>query len=189
MSTIMDHPALVLTPAFSFWTFGPLRAGVCAYRRKETKICLSFWLTWINTFLTIGGIAALIRFYEHYSGLISGVNYDHVFLGFWAGVLVAIAIISLLLIQFVDKCKWLMFWFCGCLYCCWKRYEDRCFPMTQKIVYNTENPHQWDILVEWHKLLPNLCLCLSKNDWFRCASFDKLFFTWQKIKSSTTGNA
>ena len=137
LSTVIDHPALVLTPAFSFWTFGPVRAdGCCAYRRKEAKICLSFRLTWFNTFLTFCGMLALLLITIM---IIPERRRDLLWslfgLCFFAG-----AIICLLLIQFLDKCKWLCCGFLCC--CCWKKYEDCCFPMTQKIVYNAENHHQ-----------------------------------------------
>jgi len=132
MSTMIDHPALVLTPAFSFWTFGPVRAnGCCTYRRNEPKICLSFRLTWVNAFLTLAPMIPLIisEYFRIYEEGIVGII-------MW--LTLASSIISLLLIQFLDKCKWLC---CGCLCCCcWKRYEDCCFPMTQKLVYDTENP-------------------------------------------------
>ena len=181
VSTIINHPALVLTPTFSFWRFGPVRAdGCCAYQRKESKICLSFRLTWVNTLLTFCGMATLFLYplfifqskeeygewasapldvwmfipFKDYRSLdeeLKDISYfDYLANNFiqlveenysgLAALSFAFAIISLLLIQFLDKCKWLC---CGCLCCCcWKRYEDCCFPMTQKLVYDTENPHQ-----------------------------------------------
>ena len=141
MSTIINHPALVLTPAFSFWTYGPVRDnGCCAYRRNEPKICLSFRLTWVNTLLTTGGMVALILITMHYS-ILTGESDDIDFLYLiFSGAFLPLAIICQLLVQFLNKCKWLCF---GCLCCCcWMRYEDCCFPMTQKAVYDTENPHQ-----------------------------------------------
>ena len=140
MSAIINHPALVLTPAFSFWTYGPVRAnGCCAYRRNEPKICLSFRLTWVNTLLTVGGMVALVLISRHYS-ILTGESDDIDFLFLiFVGAFVPLAIICQLLVQFLDKCKWLC---CGCLCCCcWKKYDDCCFPMTQKIVYDTENPN------------------------------------------------
>ena len=141
MSTIINHPALVLTPAFSFWTFGAVRAdGCCAYRRKEPKICLSFRLTWVNFLMTIGGMAALFLYSIFYRARehVGSVAWHELIL--FIVFLITIAMICLLLIQFLDKCKWLC---CGCFCCCcWKKYENCCFPMTQKIVYDTENPRQ-----------------------------------------------
>ena len=50
--TIATHPATLLTPVFTFWTFGPAKSGGCAYRRNEKEICISFQLTWVNALLT-----------------------------------------------------------------------------------------------------------------------------------------
>ena len=44
--------------------------------------------------------------------------------------LFALAIICLLLIQFMDKCS----------FCCCRNCKENCYPMTEKIVLNTELP-------------------------------------------------
>ena len=41
MSTIITFPAIVLTPAFTFWSFGPVSSKTCCiYKRNEPKIHL-----------------------------------------------------------------------------------------------------------------------------------------------------
>ena len=139
-STVIAHPALIMTPIFSFWTFGPVKSGgCCAYRRSEPKICLSFRLTWFNAVLTFCGTFGLVVAYEafiktEYSWSLNGVisPYDPVLFLFLIAFLplFAFAVILLLLIQFMEKCS--------CCCCCCSK--DECYPMTEKVVHDTENP-------------------------------------------------
>ena len=131
-STVIAHPALVLTPVFSFWTFGPRKSGgCCAYKRAEPGICVSFRLTWFNTILTLFGMFGVVAIHDTF---IIGTNPLPLSLLRWMFqilfLMFAPAAICLLLIQFLDKC--------AC--CCCRCFKENCLPMTEKIVYDTENP-------------------------------------------------
>ena len=132
IKSIIAQPALILTPFFSFWTFGPVKLdGCCAYRKSESKICLSFRLTWFNAILSFCGILGLVVVHESF---ISGCPWTMdpcSLLGHFLIIylpLFALAIICLLLIQFMDKCS----------SCCCRGCKDNCYPMTEKIVFDTE---------------------------------------------------
>ena len=130
--TVIAHPALVLTPTFSFWTFGPRRSGgCCAYKMTEPRICLSFRLTWMNSVLTLFEMLGLMAISETF------INQSRSFLSFVYGLFVLInvpifaaAVICLLFIQFLDKCE------CCCCGC----FEENCLPMTEKTNLDTEKP-------------------------------------------------
>ena len=127
---IIAQPALILTPIFCFWTFGPVKSdGCCAYRRSESKICLSFRLTWFNAIFSFCGTLGMVAVYESFiTGRAPWSYVDMVLSIYLYLVLFALAIICLLLIQIMDKCS------CCCCCCC----KDKCYPMTEKIVLDTE---------------------------------------------------
>ena len=56
------YPALVLTPAFGTWTFGPVHRSQCLSnccpRNERNSINVSFFHTWINYAITLVGMAA-----------------------------------------------------------------------------------------------------------------------------------
>ena len=132
-SILSTFPALVLTPMFTFWTFGPISSkGCCVYRKNETKIHLSFRLTWINAIFTScinGGFLA----YAWVHNIVNVRNIyktplswnDECFIV--ACYMAPLPIVSLLLIQFLGKCS--------C--CCCKPFKENCLPLTQKVIYNT----------------------------------------------------
>ena len=150
---IIALPALILTPVFSFWTFGPQSSGgYCAYKKMARQnIELSFRLTWINTLLTLGGsfgVAAIIYNLEKATRQENQLSMDqlnfcdslHVnhsscleitrIFSYSYLLVFGFALIPLLLIQFLDKCS------CFCCRC----FKENCLPMTEKSVYDTENP-------------------------------------------------
>ena len=132
-ATVIAQPALVLTPVFSFWTFGPCTSGgCCPYRKTEPKLCLSFRLTWVNCILTLGGSYGLMAIFQYLiSPRVDWYTRDfNVVFVFVASPLYALATLCQLLIQFLDKCLC-----CGC-----RCFKDNCLPLTEKIVYDTENP-------------------------------------------------
>ena len=56
------YPALVLTPAFGTWTFGPVRrsqslSNCCTTPNERISINVSFFHTWINYAITLAGSA------------------------------------------------------------------------------------------------------------------------------------
>ena len=139
---VVAHPALVLTPFFSFWTFGPVKLdSFCTYRRSETKICLSFRQTWLNAILSFCGTFGMVALHETFYAqnpwkinlsLILAKKGTDVEVLSWFLVaylpLLAISIICLLLIQFMDKCS----------SCCCQSCKENCYPMTEKKVLDTE---------------------------------------------------
>ena len=57
------YPALVLTPVFGTWTFGPVRrsqslSNCCTTPNERISINVSFFHTWINYAITLAGSAA-----------------------------------------------------------------------------------------------------------------------------------
>merc|ERR1712117_361700 len=76
---ILAHPALILTPAFSLWTFGN-DFSLCTIRRSSSRevtptctckkghpqLRVSFRLTWINALMTIIGCLVWISRYMYY---------------------------------------------------------------------------------------------------------------------------
>ena len=154
-STVIALPALVLTPVFSFFTFGPHKSGgCCPYKKSEQKICLSFRLSWINAVLTICGISGAAAAIYHLETIrLSDKQLSKIDLNTCAAIKVkdnecleflldiwgnfnyifyifGLASICLLLIQFLDRCSCLC---CGC-------FKEHCLPMTEKSVHDTENP-------------------------------------------------
>ena len=127
-STLIKFPAFVLTPAFTFWTFGPVAStSCCIYRKNEQKIHLSYRLTWINAFLTsfiAGGLLAYrVEISNHYE--LRGVL-PSIVIGFGITLaLLALSFLTLIFIQCPGKCS--------CL-CC----SESCLPMKPKAIYNTE---------------------------------------------------
>ena len=119
-ATIIRFPAFIFSPAFTFWTFGPVPStSCCIYRKKEPKIHLSYRFTWINAFLTsciTGGFLAY-RFSELWDPYHSQYFYS-------ALALLSLSLITLVLIQFLGKCSRLC--------------SESCLPMKPKTIYNTE---------------------------------------------------
>ena len=125
-STLIIFPALLLTPVFSFWTFGPISSKHhCIYKIKEPKIHLSYRLTWINTIFTSGMTGGFLAgwFEFRYFGI---PIYNH---QEWhlACTFVLISLLSLALIQFLSKFS--------CV--CSTTFQENCLPMTPKVVYDT----------------------------------------------------
>ena len=135
-STVIAHPAFVLTPVFSFWTFGPPTSGCCVYKKAEQRIHLSFRLTWINFILTLSGSFGVVAIHETFISIYPPWDpywgYLSVFI-FYTMPLFALAAICLLLIQFLERCS------CCCCTC----FKENCLPMTEKIVFDTKNPSSY----------------------------------------------
>ena len=121
-STIIKFPAIVLTPAFTFWAFGPISSNACCvYKREEPKIHLSYRLTWINALFTscmTGGLLA-------YAGFMTSWYPGFAIIFFTACALVPLSLLTLVLIQCLPKCSC-----CPC--------NENCLPMKPKVIYDTE---------------------------------------------------
>merc|ERR1712107_115256 len=50
---ILQYPAIVLTPVFSYWTFGDPKS--CWRRNPDNKLKVSFRMTWGNVVMTVFG--------------------------------------------------------------------------------------------------------------------------------------
>ena len=162
-TTVIAHPALVLTPVFSFWTFGPRTSGrCCAYKIAEPKICLSFRLTWINSILTFCGTFVVVAITYHIKTLRLSDNQLPSSLSL-IQKMVELSVMELDLCQdylIRDRCLDLMFVGdfgylfsfaiaticllliqfldkCSCCFC--RCFKESCLPMTEKNFYDTEN--------------------------------------------------
>ena len=132
-STIIKFPAIVLTPAFTFWAFGPISSNACCvYKREEPKIHLSYRFTWINaifTSCTTAGLMAYAWFVNR--DLIWGSRVANWVRGlyellFYVGcALFPLSFLTLVLIQCLPKCSC-----CPC--------NENCLPMKPKVIYDTE---------------------------------------------------
>ena len=125
-STLTIFPAIILTPVFSFWTFGPVSPKYCCiYKIKEPNIHLSYRLTWINAIFTSGMTGGFLAAWFEFRYL--GVPIYHHQEWQFACTFVLISLLSLVLIQFLPK----LFAFCN------KTFKDTCLPMRPKVIYDT----------------------------------------------------
>ena len=120
MKTIYRFPSIILMPIFSLWTIGPitLTKSVCSICYTcccniHQKLGVSFYLTWINLLLTFASGFAYSSW--HWSGGIDTTIFCPCLI---------IAMIFLILLQFMDKCRGCC---CPCLPCC----DSYCYPVTQ----------------------------------------------------------
>jgi len=130
----ISDPAFLLTPVFSFWTYGPttLGGGCYAIGIPEPKISLSFRLTWVNSFLTIVGPFVVVMSYdflitENITTLFTADSFlgNQSFLLFFISYpipLFSIALTCLLLVQHLGKCSG----------SCCKCFTENCLSMTVK---------------------------------------------------------
>ena len=140
---IKRFPAILLVPAFTFWTFGPSDKPVSSscwgklgqrFKCKNNRISISFALTWLNILITIIGLLTsnFVFSGNFVQGLFSKIRWS-LFGNFiqdlfskisWS--LLIIAIILALLLQFLDYCK-----DCCCSRCC--------FPLKKLTSLDTRN--------------------------------------------------
>ena len=123
LKTVVNFPAIILTPAFSYWVFGPVETFSCLTwcRGGNSNLGVSFTHTWINVGLTVLG-QVIFAFLVYRPG-------D----GYGDGVLLiislsihAFSIIMLILLQFLQKCN-----------CC---TSSCCESITQRTMLNVDNP-------------------------------------------------
>ena len=130
----ISDPAFLLTPVFSFWTYGPTTPGGGCYAIgiPKPKISFSFRLTWVNSFLTIVGPFLVVMSYDfliryNITTLFTADSFlgNQSFLLFFISYptpLFAVALTCLLLVQHLGKCSG----------CCCKCFTENCLPMTDK---------------------------------------------------------
>ena len=131
IKTITQFPALILTPIFSYWVFGPMESKSCSNLccRENSRLGLSFFHTWINAGLTIVGQI-----------IFSCLFFDILKLGFQneistsfpvyalAIILHVFCVILLLLIQFLSQCN-----------CC---NSSCCDEITHRTLLDVQNPNE-----------------------------------------------
>ena len=140
LKAIYQYPALLLTPVFSIWTFGPINVkDCCSCSRIEHKkyLKVSFPLAWGNILLTaISYVASLtllsnISRYGHshlHTFFVDGCGYDPPVYTISLLFLI-MACISLLIIQFCKSCC--------CISTC---FQNNCFPIVAETVLEPEQP-------------------------------------------------
>ena len=129
-SAILAHPALILTPAFTFWTFGNdfRLCGNC--KKGLPRLGVSFRLTWINAIMSI--TECMILIIHFFPSVLPRLELE-LFLSILLS-LFGLSLISLLLIQFLDKCS----------SCCSGYFQRNCLPMYEKVVYDVDVRKQED---------------------------------------------
>ena len=124
LKTVANFPAIILTPAFSYWVFGPVEVFSCQSwcRGGNSNLGVSFTHTWINVGLTVlGQIIFAILWSWHDDNLIIFAIY--------ALPLHILSIIMLILLQCLEKCN--------CSKCC---TTGCCASITQRTLLNVDNP-------------------------------------------------
>ena len=122
IKTIANFPAIILTPVFSYWVFGPIEGFSCPTwcRGGNSNLGVSFLHTWINVSLTVFSqlMFSIIVFFTSNGGL-SMFAYTslpcHI-----------LSIIMLILLQCLQKCN-----------CC---TSSCCESITQRTLLNVDNP-------------------------------------------------
>ena len=121
--TVVNFPALILTPAFSYWVFGPVEAFSCQTwcRGGNSRLGLSFLHSWINFIITVSGQLVFVILKDPREALINFLVTSFPFHVFGA--------IFLILLQFLQKCN--------CCTCC---TTGCCESITQQTLLDVDNP-------------------------------------------------
>ena len=129
IKTITQFPALILTPIFSYWVFGPMESKSCSNLccRENSRLGLSFFHTWINAGLTIvGQIIFSYLFFDILKQRVAPRNY-HPYYAI-AIILHVFCVILHLLIQFLSQCN-----------CC---NSSCCDEITHRTLLDVQNPNE-----------------------------------------------
>ena len=112
-----------MTPAFSYWVFGPVEAFSCPTwcRGGNSRLGLSFLHSWINFTITVLGQLVFFILILPRTGLIDFLIFSLTFHIFGA--------IFLILLQFLQKCN--------CCTCC---TAGCCESITQRTLLDVDNP-------------------------------------------------
>ena len=142
IKTIIQFPALILTPMFSYWVFGPIESKSCSNLccRENSRLGLSFLYTWINAGLTIvGQIIFTYLFYDILDNDLckdNGCGFPYYAI---AIILHVFCVILLLLIQFLSQCN-----------CC---NSSCCDEITQRTLLDVQNPNEVILFKQKDKVL------------------------------------
>ena len=134
------YPALLLTPVFSYWTFGDPKG--CCKGNPESKLKVSFRLTWVN--LAITALGNLGLFAVHFSmkklGFSDIESFDN--MQFYVGSCSCLVLswITLILLNNLQKCQK-----CCCTCCQFdqvyqKTYLDPNNP--DELIFHSKTPAQ-----------------------------------------------
>ena len=105
LKMILQYPAIILTPVFSYWTFGNTIS--CCKGNSDNKLKVSFRLTWINSIITTFGNLGLflVHFFSkdlsHYHVLDS----FNLFLHIISGSFLVLSWITLIILQNLQNCQ------------------------------------------------------------------------------------
>ena len=144
LKTIVNFPALILTPAFSHWVFGPFESFSTPTwcRGGNSRLGVSFLHTWINVGLTLLGQVIFVFIVD-----LSKTDHDRGFLFVSLPLMLGqspstatsstifsipphiLSIIMLILLQCLQKCN--------CRNCC---TSSCCESITQRTLLNVNNP-------------------------------------------------
>ena len=104
LKTATQYPAMIMTPAFSYWVFGPIESSLkstfCCSR--TSRLGVSFLHSWINAGVTILGQIIFSLLCGGSSRQYSGppiLNFVYFSLGFHI-----ISVLTLALIQLLERC-------------------------------------------------------------------------------------
>ena len=127
IKTIANFPAIILTPVFSYWVFGPIEGFSCPTwcRGGNSNLGVSFLHTWINAGLTVYGQLMFVTI------VFLNSNGDSIYIMFAVYSLPChiLSIIMLILLQCLQKCN--------CCTCC---TTGCCTSITQRTLLNVDNP-------------------------------------------------
>ena len=131
------YPAILLTPLFSFWTFGSAEKSCCGcpWNGKSKKIQVSFTLSYINMLISLPGyciwaLKLMIDIYSNFDSFDHPPFYSFLFIGLfgcWCWFFV-FQVLPMLLLQFLDRCS-------GCCSAC---CLSCCFPVIEPSPLNLE---------------------------------------------------
>ena len=138
IKTITQFPALILTPIFSYWVFGPMESKSCTNLccRENSRLGLSFFHTWINAGLTIvGQIIFTFLFYDI-------LKQDDIGMPLYAIAIIlhVFCVILLLLIQILSQCN----------RCC---NSSCCDEITHRTLLDVQNPNEVIVYEQKDKVL------------------------------------
>ena len=134
LNIVVTYPAMILTPVFSIWTFGPSKC------HNEKRLGVSFKLAWINLALTTLGILTIYLIHSIKEPAMDerpNANFRYYLISCSALIF---SLVTLVILQTLPKCKNL---FC---HCC----QINCYPTLKKTVicpkFSLELPQEAEVM-------------------------------------------
>ena len=118
---VLQYPALLLTPVFSYWTFGDM-TGFCMGNDKN-HLQVSFRLTWGNVIITLMGNLGLVVAHSitkplTYTWRGTTLLEDSLHLHLVSGSCFVVSVFTLFILQKLQNCQRFC---CACWRMCWPR--------------------------------------------------------------------